>query len=152
MTFPLLACLIAASCSKSLDTKTSEEPSLTQSNKPAPTPEVNYFLRLTGTASQGTASLHWTVLRPPFIIQTDSLVTPDTTIYTQDTVYLTIKSFTIYRKANAGNLKNYYEPLKTLPATTFDFQVPMTTGKNIFVVHGLSTTGYGIPSNQISLP
>jgi len=83
---------------------------------------------LSGTVVNNVAVLHW-----------------------ENTTSYTIVSYTVRRKVNAGNLKNAYETVVVLDGSVTDFSVPMTNGKNTFLVAGLTTLGYGVPSNELTL-
>jgi len=85
------------------------------------------------------------------VVLTGSVVNNIAVLHWENTTSFVMASYTVRRKVNAGNLKNAYETVAVLDGTVTDFSVPMTNGKNTFLIAALTTDGYGVPSNELSL-
>jgi hypothetical protein len=58
--------------------------------------------------------------------------------------------YTVQRKENQGNLKNYWATLATYSSDFTDGSFPLVKGTNTFRVHVRCTDGSGYFSNQLS--
>ena len=64
----------------------------------------------------------------------------------------TVSYYTVQRAENAGNLKNYWATVATVPGTQTSVDVVLKNGKNTFRVAAVEAiTGKGYLSNELNL-